>query len=236
MALEEDILKYAFNIIQDSANTANSAIRVFGELFGAGIMKGVNYNFGTEKRFRIFDMVIGDQWVTQEKLFTSSEVIGLVLVPSLGVMSLQEALDIDPEQPTTFHPIEGNIWEGVVIKPYRKVYQSPEGSMFYLKNKSERFEEKAREKAPVALDEEVQAMNMLFLGYFNDNRVQSCFSKMGEIEEPKQMATYIKAILEDGKVDFLKDHADKLEKLSKDQQKKALNLGGMIANLLKPYL
>jgi hypothetical protein len=108
--------------------------------------------------------------------------------------------------------------------------------MFYLKKKSEKFAEKAKERRPVAVDDEVQEVNMLFLGYFNDNRVQSCFSKMGEIQEPKQMATYIKAILEDGKADFLKDHADKLEKLSKDQQKKAMNLGGMIANLLKPYL
>jgi Rnl2 family RNA ligase len=235
LALQEVEMQSVFDYLQTAADMSGVEFRVFGELFGPGIMKGIKYG-SDEKRFRIFDMVCGTEWVTQEELFCSIPALASVLVPHLGVMSLQAALDFDAEQPSTFLPDENNTWEGVVIKPYSKIYQSPEGAMFYLKKKSEKFAEKANERTPVALDDEVLEVNQLFVGYFNDNRVQSCFSKMGEIQEPKQMATYIKAVLEDGKADFLKDHAGKLEKLSKDQQKKALNLGGVIANLLKPYL
>lgn len=235
-ALIEPLLQDAFEALQAYANINNKSVRAFGELFGKGIMKGVDYGFGTEKRFRIFDIVIGERWLAPLEALSAWRSVSNLWVPSVGVMSLQEALDIDVEQTSMFNPVEGNTWEGIVIKPYSKIYRSPQGSMFFLKKKSEKFKEKSHAPAPRAVDSEVEEVNILFSGYFNDNRVQSCFSKMGEIQEPKQMAEYIKAILEDGKADFIKDHGEKFEKLSKEQQRKALNLGGTIVNLLKPYL
>jgi len=241
-ALAEDLIQSAFQSIQKSANRLNTPIRIFGELFGKGIMKGVDYGLGDEKRFRIFASMTGGEWDTlnnmrRGQLGCGSDRYTMLFVPPVYLAgSLQEALDFDVEQPTHFNPIEGNTWEGVVIKPYYKNYQSPDGSMFWLKKKSERFKEKSHAPAPRVVDSEVDSMNALFSSYFNDNRVQSCFSKMGEIQTPKEMATHIKAIFEDGKIDFLKEHNAAFELLGKDQQKKALNVGGLIANLLKPYL
>lgn len=236
IAMSEPILENAIAEIQSEVDETDVEIRLFGELFGAGIMKGVNYGLQKDKKFRVFDAIYGSNWVTQEGLFGSTGALQDILVPNLGVFSFQEALDFNAEQLTTLHNKEDNLWEGIVIKPWSRIYRSPDGSMFYLKKKSEKFSEKQKAKAPRAVDDEVTRVNLVFAEYFNDNRIQSCFSKMGEIQSPNQIGDYLKIIMEDAKLDFLKDHEELFQTLSKDQQKKALSMGSVVADLLKPYL
>lgn len=65
--------------------------------------------------------------------------------------------------------------------------------------------------------------------YVNESRIQSCFSKIGVIQLPNQMAFYIKYIQEDIKQDALKDGIENIDlKLKK--------IGGKIAIELKKYL
>lgn len=83
---------------------------------------------------------------------------------------------------------------------------------------------------------EVARWNAEFASYITENRLQSVFSKEGEIEKPKQIGQYIKWILFDAKEDFLKDWGEKIKLLDINQQKQIFNIGSKIANMLKNYL
>jgi Rnl2 family RNA ligase len=210
-------------------------VRVFGELCGPGVQHGVDY--GTEKAFYIFDVQVDGVWCTQEFLMEHNYMF-LFMAPVLGfATSLVEAINFDVEVPSRLVDDKpDNIMEGVVIKPYSKVYTSPDGQLFYLKKKSERFLEVSKTPKPREFDSKVLELNTLFRGYINENRIQSVFSKRGPIERPQQMGEYIKDVMEDAVADFVKDNQEAVEALDDKQRKQALNVGSSVAQLLKAHL
>jgi len=130
-----------------------------------------------------------------------------------------------------------NLCEGVVIQPRDKVYYDRHGeSPFILKKKNAEFKEKEQAKKVRVVDTEVERLNAEFASYVTDNRLQAVFSKEGEIESPKQIGSYIKLVMEDAKVDFLKDFEGDVAATSKAQQKQIFNVSKTIAGMLKTYL
>ena len=162
-----------------------------------------------------------------------------MLVPRVGdVNCLYDALMFDVNRTTSLSDteVEGNFAEGVVIRPYIKDYVSRGGSTFILKKKHPKFAEKNAEKKPKVIREDLAKLNLEFRGYINKNRIESVFSKEGEIEDIKQIGKYIKLALADAREDFVKDYEDEIAELDKGELKKVFNVGGVIANLLKEYL
>ena len=216
---------------QHYCDETGNSVRLFGELFGDGIQKGVDY--GPEKRLLYFGLMIND------KLRPPFDLLRYIpenhIAPIVGVVQgLDEALSINSEFDSWLSSAEDNICEGIVIVPYRRVYQTDNGETFILKKKNDAFIEKKAAPKTVVVDTEVQRLNSEFLLYINDNRLQSVFSKEGEIESPKEIGKYIRLILEDAKDDFLKDND--IAELDGGQIKQVFNVGGVIANMLKGYL
>ncbi len=230
--------EHIFQNIQDYVGAMGITIRLFGELYGPGVQKGINY--GKEKQVGFFDVMDNGEVLSPHNFYVFSKLFRFYkhTLPSVArVQGLQAALDYNVEFNSLLNPIEDNICEGIVIKPYRKVYYDKKGRWFCLKKKNEKFMERVKApKPPQPSDPEVTRLNLLFRGYINDNRLQSVFSKEGEIEEPSQIGTYIKMVLEDAKTDFLLEYGEDVATLGKKELRQVYNLGGTIAKMLKGYL
>jgi len=215
-------------------------IRLFGELYGPKIQKGVYY--GEERNISFFDMAVNDEFLTQDAFFEFGRKHLNQVVPLFAIAnSLEGALNFNTERPSEIvNPLEypDNICEGIVIKPFDRVFYNKVGQIFYLKKKNEKFKEKSREpKKPKQVeDSNIIRLNTEFKSYITEQRVQNIFSKEGIIQEPKEIGKYIKLILEDAKKDFLKDFSDEIKDMDKKELKKIYNVGSQIANILMEYL
>jgi Rnl2 family RNA ligase len=240
----ENEWEHGFKRIQIYANTENVKIRVYGEIFGPKVQKGVDY--GSVRKFRIFDIEIDGRWLSGqevEKFLLELQIISL-MVPILGYFdSLEEAMAFDVNFNTKLvdAPEGTNICEGGVIKPYEKVIRSPEGSTFYIKKKNDAFKEKQKAKPIKDPTEghtpEVVAWRETFYQYLNDHRVQAVFSKHGEIQKSSQLGEYIRWTVQDAEETFLTEEADfDKSQFNKKEFKFITNGGKAVATLLKNYL
>lgn len=227
-------------VFQNIANELGKQVTIFGEAYGSGVQKRIDY--GEDKYFKMFDMVVDGQYQTQDAilLILSKEGITDLLVPTIAVVdSLTEALEISTEFNSKLIDKEDNLCEGVVIKPYEKVIINNGGSIFYIKKKNEKFFEKGTKKINrKPMDSDLLALQTTFRSYINENRVLSVFSKEGEIDDTKQIGTYIKLVLADAKEDFLADddNQEKLDALDTKEMKIVFNVGSMVVDILKKYL
>jgi Rnl2 family RNA ligase len=228
-----------FKLVMDLCVQADLYITLYGELYGSSIINRIDY--GTTGDIRFYEMWVNDapQSILSFEMFMVFHNLWDLVSPTFSRdLSFEEAMNFDVENPPEIW--EGQLGnkkiEGIVIKPYDEVFVRTDSKIFALKKKSTKFNDKAKEKKPVVINEEVVSLNNIFRGYLNENRVLDTFSKHGQIESPKQFGEYIKYILEDMKGDFLKDHKEDLMKLDKKDQKMVFNIGGSIVNELKKYV
>lgn len=224
------------NALQEEAESTRYTIRLFGELIGPKVQKGVDY--GPNYQLRYFGMMLQDNLISWQMFGAYySSIIKNRYVPVVATIGgLQAALDINTSFPSKLLPGEENICERVVIQPCGRVYTAEQGSVFMLKKKNEAFKEKQHVPKERVVDTEVEYLNEEFKSYITDTRLQAVFSKHGEIERPQQIGEYIKLVLADAQEDFLKDFGDGFSVMDKSQQKQVLNVGGMVANMLKAYM
>lgn len=223
------------NSFQLMVNRSIHTVRLFGELFGGKIQKGVKYQ--NEHDIAFFGLMLDDELVSFLDFDTTMihSGFGNLVVPTIDfVRGLENALAYDTEFDSKVLGVDDNVCEGIVIQPYKAVYTS-NGSYFLLKKKNESFKEKSHAKAEKVIDSEPVRLNREFQSYLTDARLQGVFSKYGEIQEPKQIGQYIRYMLEDAKIDFLKDNPQVAE-MDKGEQKLVYNVGGTIANMLKGCL
>jgi len=64
---------------------------LYGEGYGAGIQKGGNYS--QEKRFILFDILVGKWWLNQDSVNDVASKLGIPVVPFLGEMTLEDATE-----------------------------------------------------------------------------------------------------------------------------------------------
>ena len=230
--------------LQNYVDTFNCSVRVYGELYGEGVQKRINYGEG--KKISLFDVVLIEEG--KEKILSQLEMQkfmsqnGLMRysVPVFKILSnLSQALDFDVDGlASILSPSKDNV-EGVVIKPYTEVTFDYNGGLFYLKKKSEAFEEKMSSKKVKVQKEPVSGeliqLQSEFREYINKNRLLSVFSKEGEIEDPTQIGKYLGLLVNDAKEDFIKDHPE-VTKMEKKEQKIVFNIGPLAVKLLREYL
>jgi Rnl2 family RNA ligase len=212
--------------------------RIFGEIFGSNIQQGVDY--GPDKRMRFYDMFRDDAMVAPVSFIDMMKDAGYghLLVPTIAIVDgLQEALNFDIEFNTKEGPdVEGNLCEGVVIKPYNKTYSIQDTSYFRLKNKNAKFKEKQRAKKSkvINMPENVEKLRAEFESYITKQRLEGIFSKYGEIEKPSQIGNYIQYMMKDAIEDFNKDFD--IKELKKKERKYVFNVGQAIVQMLYEYL
>lgn len=222
--------------IEKASENLILSYRLYGELYGKGIQKRIDY--GSSKYISFFDIIVNDFYFSPCEIKNWCSHYHLLTVPMLGVVnSLQEALDFDVERNTSINPVGGNIAEGIVIKPYDTVIlDGGSKTPFYIKKKHPKFAEKPPKKVHVVETGPLVELNNVFKGYINDNRLQGIFSKFGPIKDASEIGQYIRYMLSDAQKDFKVDYADDLENFDKKELKKIFNVGSMIADMLKKEL
>ena len=211
---------------------------VFGELFGKGIQNRIYY--GPDRYWRSFDISVDGEFIAQCTFenwlikVCGHDGYEVIACPQVEMFdTLEEALNFNVVFPSVLTP-EGyekpNFEEGVVLKPYYNVYQSPQGSVFYLKKKNPKFADKKEKKEKIPVDAGLLELQTAFRSYLNENRLLDIFSKYGAIEKPSQIGEYIRYMLEDAKADFLKDYPYSGDK---NADKVVFNAGTIIVDMLK---
>ena len=229
-----------FPSIMENATT----FTLFGELYGPGIQKRIDY--GTKKRIAFFDIAIDGQFVNQSTFFTLMKMFDEYNQYTVPMLAVTDSFDHALQYDTHFNSLMGpkcgeleNECEGVVIKPWLAdmstlidQYGHPEN--FYIKSKNEKFAEKMKTKYKKPMEPQSEALTnaqSIFAEYLNENRIKSVFSKEGEISDMKEMGKYIKLILEDAKEDFMKDHYEDVfmdKELSDKERGKIFKIAGKI--------
>ncbi len=222
--------KEMFEILQEYLKISKiDNLTLYGEFFGKGIQKGVQYG---EKQYRIFDLAIEGKLVPFYALQSIFKILQLeeYLIPIYKVASsFKEAYNYNIEKDSVILGIENNQIEGVVIKPYRTVYMDND-KLFSVKKKNEKFKEKSMKSDRIKKEIPQELINKreeLAL-YVNNNRVWSAFSKLGVINSFNDITKYMRFIMEDVEIDYFKDNGviDKkeLKVISKLGNKKCVEL------------
>lgn len=231
----QDILNYFQSIV----NLSNEPILFYGELYGRGVQKRIDY--GPDQYFKCFDVVVNNKQLSYFEYFHffeyHSEFVNLnnfFMTTNNEYYSLQEALMVDVDSKNT----DKLISEGVIIKPYLKDLRLQDGSRIIIKKKSIAFSDKnesfSENNKPI-VNSEVFNLNMLFRNYISKNRMLDLFSKYGEISDIKEIGKYIPLFIEDAKTDFNKEHQIP-NTLTNKEIRDIFNVGSAIPTLLKNYL
>jgi len=229
----ESEYRQLLNYLKFLAKTRDAIIRVYGELCGPHIQKGVDY--GENTFFKIFDMMINDEFFSQRHL---QELLNInLLVPIISYHNnIWDAFNQDINIISMLNPTGKDIIKGIVIKPFDGVYISSSGQPFYWKKKNESFSEKAKASKPKITDTEIIRLNKEFKSYLTYNRLQNIFSKYGEIDSPKQLGEYIKYMMIDAKDGFNTDFSEEISGYEGKERKEIYKDHGTIAKMLKEYL
>lgn len=225
-------------VLKQFAIKTKQVLRPYGEFFGGDIQTGVDY--GKEKRILFYDMKIDNNWVAPIDFYYMFEVMDEInlpnmIIPALSIIStLAEAMEYSCEFDSGMHDATDNIAEGIVIKPWNLVQESPEGSVFRIKKKNDAFKEKThRKKPPAKIDATLLELQQEFDSYLTDMRLQAVFSKCGRIWSPRQIGEYIKYMMDDAMEEFLVDNPSVKDMGKKTRKTVFRNAGKVIAPMLK---
>ena len=173
-----------------------------------------------------FDLKVDGAYASQDLLKKLCDEVGLLSQQVVFRGTLEECLKFDPIfQDTTGNAfwglplIEGNIAEGVVIKPVNAVYIGESRVIF--KNKTPKFKERIRKtkeasKAP-GLNELEQTWIDKLLEYVNESRVYSALSKLGGKAE---FSPLMKAVMDDALAEFRKENGAELDEVERSTDPK----------------
>ena len=145
---------------------------IYGEIFGPGIQKGVNYG---KKDFRFFDIKVNGQFLDQVELqrFSSDD---LLMVPQLCFGKFDTVLNFNCEFNSLILGQANNPAEGVVLKPNTTLFLDPDNRVI-LKKKHPKFSEIAH--ASNVKQEKGEVFIPLPLAKFITlNRLDNVFSKI----------------------------------------------------------
>ena len=181
---------------------------VFGELFGGGIQKGVNYG---AKRFAAFDIKIEGKFVDYDTFVELCDSNGIPRCVEIARGSFDEILAIDPSFPTKMSDCGAtDIAEGFVMKPVKNAYLRL-GDRIILKKKSPGFSERTSEKTPRPPKEPLTDLQKSIFeaaqAYICDERIESATSKFGE----KEFNLVLGEVLSDIYRELEKDGLDSLD-------------------------
>lgn len=189
-------------------------IRLYGEVYGDGVQKGVKYS--KEKRIRFFDIKVQDDYMpyAQAEYFFEKFNIPYIRVKEKIQGTINEVIN---KVNTHFNSevaegeyatLENNLCEGVVIKPYMFNAYTDKGERVIIKKKNEEFLEKSKfpktpnPKKEIAYSQCIEDVKP----YINNNRFDSVFSK-DNYQKP-DFGTFIKAYAQDVVEDASKDNIE----------------------------
>lgn len=247
-------LESSFAGLFKTLNTGpDSVVGVYGELFGGGyphpdvprvngrsqIQSEVAY--GPDNYFMIFDIMVDGQLLEVDEVFHHCDKYNLLRTQELFRGPLAEALQYANDFPTGFPKtlglpeIEGNISEGVVIKPLTPKFLMS-GKRVILKNKNAKFSENSNKVAKEPLPDLTEPSQKVLddmTTYICKARLQNVISKIGVVGEKdfgKLMGLMQKDLIED----YIKDFEGALTDLDKVEKKRVTKtVGQRVASLIR---
>jgi Rnl2 family RNA ligase len=239
---KDNLRKFYNNIVNIYQKV--TTVRVYGELYGGiypgqqsvdiPVQQGIYYSPRVE--FMAFDVHIEMsnetcEWLTYTMYSSELDKVNIPYVTSLFEGSFEDAIMFDNHFETTIPKlhglpaIEGNICEGIVIKPSKSILLG--GDKIMIKSKNCKFTEKKPNTSNVfesiTIPEELKDLPE----YVNDNRLDAAISKVGEVI-PKNMSKIIKEFTSDILEEYMRDH-----QLSKETKKLT---GKMLSKLCVPLV
>lgn len=112
------------------------AMTLFGEGYGPGIQKGGNYRH--DQGFILFDVQVGDLWLADDAVTETADRLGIPRVPDLGIMSLDDIIDMVRDGFSSLCAIRDQPAEGIVARPLEPLYDQ-RGERLIVKVKTKDF-------------------------------------------------------------------------------------------------
>jgi len=241
-----------YNILK-TAGKEFEVLRVCGEIYGgnyphpevanlndiSAVQKGVYYSNDVD--FLAFDIKLDDTYLGMVGFNLFCHLSKMPFLPTLKTGTLKECLEYPNEFQTTIPSmrglpeIEGNICEGVVIRPITPQYFGP--TRVILKNKNEKFSEKENNaKTPrveVDVPENVLSVVKEGLSLVTENRLRNVLSKEGSIGE-REFGKLLGLVSKDAIEDLQKDVPEFLELDKKDRKTVTSMINKEVSNLIRP--
>ena len=110
------------NEIMDEAFPDADNVCLYGEGFGKKIQKGGNY-MPDRADFILFDVKVGDWWLTRESVEDIAFKLNIAIVPIIGVWKLEKAIEyVKKGFISTIADNKQYIAEGLIMKPVSELF------------------------------------------------------------------------------------------------------------------
>jgi len=177
-----------------------SRVKLHGEHYGGKIQK-MSKTYGNEHRFVLFDIKIGESFLSFDKVQKLGEKLNLDVVHGVIVDATVEALDRERDEPS-FQSKKNGIEEerereGIVIRPLEE-FVSNNGKRVIAKHKGETFLETAHPRKVVSRDrmEVLRESEEIAEEWVTPMRLNHILDKFHD-PDIKQTGQVIEAILDD---------------------------------------
>jgi len=175
-------------------------VTVYGEAYG-GKQQGMSKTYGKELRFVVFDVKVGDCWLSVPKAVDVCIKLGLQFVDYTKVSTDLDALDAERDKASTQatrNGVEGeHIREGVVLRPLIEVIKN-NGARIITKHKRPEFRErKSIPEVDPAKRELIEKASAIADEWVTPMRLNHVLDKLGNPNDLKAIPDVIKAMTED---------------------------------------
>jgi len=120
----------------------HDAVTVYGEAYG-GKQQGMRHTYGDKLCFIVFDVKVGDHWLTVPNMADVAVKLGLEVVPWRKLSTDLAGLDAERDKPSELAERKGianRLREGIIIRPLAEFTDS-RGNRVIAKHKGEAFSE-----------------------------------------------------------------------------------------------
>lgn len=241
----ESRIKTLFEHLSKTRNL--ETLTVFGEIFGGGyphkdvpknenavlVQHGIYYH--PENEFFAFDILIDhNEYLDNQSVNELFEQFDFIYAKTLFKGSLNSCLAHSNSFKTTLPAefglpeIEGNICEGIVIRPLAPLFFGG-GSRVIIKNKNEEWAEnnnfidpeilKTFIRSDDSLSEEAEELCEEVYKYISKNRLVNVLSKIGTVNPKKDLGKILGMFNKDILADFLKEFKTEYDALEKFESK-----------------
>lgn len=245
---EEVLEKYKRNVKEIYQALDLDTLILYGEMIGglyehpditnkcvSMIQKEVQYC--PDREFYLFDIVMDGKWRRHNTVELIGDAFGIPFARILQVGSYEEVKEYPAEFQTTIPEqfglpeIEGNVCEGIVIKPLTPVFVGDK--RLILKKKNTTFKEqkpKKRKKRKKLSDVSSKYLDEIS-NYITENRLRSVLSKFEEVTEDDFMLIF-NAFKKDVYTDFEKENDLRYPEV--EAQRVDKSVGKMCADVWRP--
>ena len=132
-------------LIEKFRETGAETLILFGEAYG-GKQQGMSETYGKQLKFVVFDVKIGESWLSVPKAEEITRHLGLEFVHysliSTDIETIDKYRDMPSEQAKRNGIVEDKLREGVVLRPLEE-FRTNNGERVIAKHKGEKFQERA---------------------------------------------------------------------------------------------